>query len=128
MPFSALISGGPSGAAMLLRASQTRRLTNQDGTFVSRALFPLGGPRRVEFYELCLAARAEERALPHPAGTVENLAVSRGSVEVEVRGESYTLDAGDVLVFEADAPHAYRNVTEREAVVYLVMTYSRGAD
>jgi transcriptional regulator with XRE-family HTH domain len=124
VPFSALISSSASGGTLLLRASETRKLTNHDGTFVSRALFPLGGPRRVEFYELSLAPHAEERAVPHAAGTMENLVVNRGSVEIEVRGELHALRAGDAIVFEADAPHVYRNRTGQEALMYLVMTYA----
>jgi transcriptional regulator with XRE-family HTH domain len=124
VPFSALLSGSLVGETVLLRAAETRRMTNEKRTFVSRALFPLGGPRRVEFYELCLAAHAEERAVAHAAGTVENLAVHQGKVEIEVRGERYLLSAGDVFVFQADAPHVYRNLTQRQAIFYLVMTYS----
>ncbi|HZO12262.1 MAG TPA: XRE family transcriptional regulator [Polyangiaceae bacterium] len=127
VPFSALISGKPSGGTMVLKAKQTRRLSNHDGTFVSRALFPLGGPRRVEFYELRLAGRAEERAVPHPAGTLENLVVNRGSIEIEVLGERHSLTTGDVILFEADTPHAYRNLTNQEAVLYLVMIYAQSA-
>src|SRR5262245_11728301 len=44
VPFSALISGRVSGGTLVLRAHETRRLSNHDGSFVSRALFPLGGP------------------------------------------------------------------------------------
>jgi transcriptional regulator with XRE-family HTH domain len=125
LPFSALIGGGRAGATTLLRMSQTRRMTNEDGTFVSRALFPLGGPRRVEFYELRLSARSEEHAVAHSPGTVETLTVNRGKIEVDIRTERHTLAAGDVLVFEADAPHTYRNPTAQEAVLYLVMTYAQ---
>lgn len=124
IPFSALIGGQASGTTTLLRAAQTRRLQNQDGTFVSRALFPLGGPRRVEFYELTLAPHAEELAVPHPSGTVENLVVVRGKLEIEVRGQMFSVGRGDVLIFEADAPHAYRNRAAEEAVAYLVMSYA----
>lgn len=127
LPFSALISGSSSGGTTLLTASQTRRLTNQAGTFVSRALFPLGGPRRVEFYELHLAPHAEERAVAHPPGTVEHLALSKGKATIEVRGEHYSLSAGDVLTFEADVPHAYLNTSDHEALMYLVMTYAQAA-
>jgi len=127
LPFSALISGSSSGGTTLLTASQTRRLTNQAGTFVSRALFPLGGPRRVEFYELHLAPHAEERAVAHPPGTVEQLALSKGKATIEVRGEHFSLNAGDVLTFEADVPHAYLNTSDHEALMYLVMTYAQAA-
>lgn len=127
LPFSALISGKSNSGTTLLTGSQTRRLSNQNGTFVSRALFPLGGPRRVEFYELWLAPHAEERAVAHPPGTVEHLALSRGSALIEVDGAHYALNAGDVLTFEADVPHAYRNTTDNEALLYLVMIYSQNA-
>jgi transcriptional regulator with XRE-family HTH domain len=128
VPFSALLSGKEPHGTTLLRASQTRRLTNEKGTFVSRALFPLGGPRRVEFYELRLAPRAEEHAVPHSHGTTEMLAVNRGHIEVQIRGESYSIAEGDVLTFEADAPHVYRNSTDTESLAYLVMTYNHVSD
>jgi transcriptional regulator with XRE-family HTH domain len=126
VPFSALLSGKQAHGTMLLRASQTRRLTNEKGTFISRALFPLGGPRRVEFYELRLAAGAEENAVAHSPGTVETLAINRGQMEVRVRGQTYSLGEGDVLVFEADEPHVYRNMADSETLAYLVMTYEHG--
>ncbi len=128
VPFSALLSGKQSQGTMLLRAAQTKRLTNEKGTFVSRALFPLGGPRRVEFYELRLARGAEEQAVAHSVGTVETLAINRGQVEVRVRGQTFSLGEGDVLVFEADAPHVYRNLADAESLGYLVMTYGHMSD
>jgi transcriptional regulator with XRE-family HTH domain len=128
VPFSALLSGKESHGTTLLRASQTRRLTNENGTFVSRALFPLGGPRRVEFYELKLAPGAEEHAVPHSHGTTEMLAVNRGHIEVHIRGETYSIAEGDVLTFEADAPHIYRNVINTESLAYLVMTYNHASE
>jgi quercetin dioxygenase-like cupin family protein len=50
--------------------------------------------------------------------------VASGAVEVEVEGVRQTLRPGDAIVFEADAPHVYRNPTDAEAVLYLVMTYA----
>jgi transcriptional regulator with XRE-family HTH domain len=124
VPFSALISSRASGGVSVLRAEQAKQLTSHDGAFSSRALFPFDEPRRVEFYELRLAPRGVENADPHAPGTVENLVVSRGSVEIEVGGALHALGAGDAIVFEADAPHTYRNPGEAEAVMYLVMTYA----
>jgi len=91
---------------------------------VSRALFPFDEPRRVEFYELRLAPGGIERADAHPPGTVENLVVNRGTVEIESGGGVHALSPGDAVVFEADAPHSYRNAGDVEATMYLVMTYA----
>jgi transcriptional regulator with XRE-family HTH domain len=124
VPFSALITSRPAASLHVLRVDQAKRLASSDGSFVSRALFPFDEPRRVEFYELRLAPGAIERADAHPPGTVENLVVNRGTVEIEAGGGVHALSPGDAVVFEADAPHSYRNAGDVEALMYLVMTYA----
>jgi quercetin dioxygenase-like cupin family protein len=109
---------------VVLRGESAKTLTSHDASFSSRALFPFDEPRRVEFYELRLAARSEEHADAHAPGTVENLVVSQGAVEIEVEGARQQLGQGDAIVFEADSPHVYRNPGDAEALMYLVMTYA----
>ena len=127
VPFSALLAPAGERRARVLEAGQAKILTSADGRFSSRALFPFDEPRRVEFYELRLAAHAEEHAEPHPPGTTENLVVSRGRLQVGIEGGEHDLKAGDAILFAADVPHVYRNRGDREAVIYLVMTYAGGA-
>lgn len=125
VPFSALISEKEeSSSVAVLRADDSKVLANRDGGFTSRALFPFGSPRQVEFYELRLANGAAEEAHPHAPGTTEYLVVSDGALELELAGERHALGTGDAVVFEADVPHAYRNGGPREARMYLVMTYA----
>ena len=122
--FSALISSRAQSGALVLRQTESKLLTSKDRSFSSRALFPFDEPRRVEFYELRLTAGGVEEADAHAPGTSENLVVTQGQVEIEVGGEVHRLDTGDSILFEADAPHAYRNAGKGEAVMYLVMTYA----
>jgi quercetin dioxygenase-like cupin family protein len=122
--FSGLITARESGATNVLRRAHAKRLTSSDGTFTSRALFPFDQPRRVEFYELTLSPKGQERASPHPPGTTENLVVSTGSVSIEVAGTEHVLGPGDAILFEADRPHSYSNPGEAPARMYLVMTYA----
>ncbi|HEY1813679.1 MAG TPA: helix-turn-helix domain-containing protein [Kofleriaceae bacterium] len=122
--FSALISTRTQSGALVLRASESKLLTSKDRSFSSRALFPFDEPRRVEFYELRLAAGAVEDADAHPPGTGENLVVTQGTVEIDVANDTHKLEAGDSILFEADTAHAYRNAGRGEAVMYLVMTYA----
>ncbi|MCA2976909.1 MAG: helix-turn-helix transcriptional regulator [Myxococcaceae bacterium] len=124
VPFSALISSTQQSPVKVLREKDAKRLLSHDGTFSSRALFPFDEPRRVEFYELVIAPRGVEAADSHAAGTMENLVVSKGQLELETAGETYTLAAGDAILFEADKPHAYKNPGSTETRVYLVMTYA----
>jgi transcriptional regulator with XRE-family HTH domain len=124
VPFSALIGHCPTGGTVRMPASRSKRLLSHDGKFSSRALFPFDAPRTVEFYELRLGALGVENADPHPPGTVENIVVSHGTVEILVAEERHLLATGDALLFQADVPHVYRNPADVEAVMYLVMTYS----
>lgn len=126
--FATLIQAREAGGTTVLRRGQSKVLTSHNGGFSSRALFPFDGPRRAEFYELRLAAGAEEVAEAHAPGTVENLTVTEGTLRVEVEREghreTHELEKGDAIVFEADVPHAYVNAGDRECLMYLVMTYA----
>ena len=50
--------------------------------------------------------------------------VAHGSVEVTVgREPAHLLHKGDTISFPADLAHAYRNLGDVPALLYLVMTY-----
>ncbi|WP_429809208.1 helix-turn-helix domain-containing protein [Ensifer sp. B1-9] len=108
---------------LLLNRSASKTLSSSDGRFETRALFPYDGDRTVEFYELRIAPHHAERAEAHRHGTVENLVVAEGTIEVVVGKQPYILGEGDALIFEADVPHVYRNMTGGPAIIYLVSTY-----
>jgi transcriptional regulator with XRE-family HTH domain len=124
VPFATLLAAEPTSGTVLLRRDEAKVLSSSDGRFTSRALFPFDSERRVEFYELRLAPNHREDADAHAPGTKENLLVARGTVEITSgRERPVTLAEGDAILFEADVPHSYRNLTSLEAVLYLVMTY-----
>jgi transcriptional regulator with XRE-family HTH domain len=125
LPFSALISDGPRSGTRVLSAAEAKTLTSQDGSFTSRALFPFDAERKVEFYELRLAAKSVERADAHAPGTRENLFVAQGVLDLSVRDEHHHLGTGDAIVFEADSPHVYENPGSTPTLMYLVMTYAQ---
>jgi len=124
LPFSALLTDErPASSTTILRGDRARRLTSHDGRFSSRALFPPDRPRKAEFYELRLSPGGHEEADAHAIGTLENLVVTVGTVEILVSGETHRIGPGDAIQFQADLPHVYRNAGEDEAVMYLVMSY-----
>ena len=122
--FATLIQAREAGGTTVLKKAQAKVLTSQGGHFSSRALFPFDGPRRAEFYELRLAAGSKEPADAHAPGTLENLVVAEGSLDLVVGKETHHLEAGDAIVFEADVTHTYANAGTKECVMYLVMTYA----
>ncbi len=123
VPFSSLITSHEAERMRVLPASQTKILTSATGEFSSRALFPFDGERRTEFYEIRLKGGCIETAEPHSPGTIENLVVTQGTLEITVESEIQRLNPGDAIIFQADKPHSYRNPIKDEAVAYLVMTY-----
>jgi transcriptional regulator with XRE-family HTH domain len=127
VPFSTLISDPTAARVTIIPAARARMLRSRDGSFSSRALFPMDQPRNVELYELRLAPFGVEEADPHPPGTTENLVVANGSLEITIGGERALLVQGDAILFQADVPHTYRNPGNAEAILYLVMTYPRAA-
>lgn len=122
--FATLIQAREAGGPSVLKKAQAKVLTSHGGHFSSRALFPFDGPRRAEFYELRLAPKAIEEADAHAPGTVENLVVAEGTLDLTIGKETHRLDTGDAIVFEADVAHAYANAGGSECVMYLVMTYA----
>jgi transcriptional regulator with XRE-family HTH domain len=137
--FATLMRAREAGGTSVLKKSDAKILTSHSGTFSSRALFPFDGPRRAEFYELRLAVDATEDAEAHAPGTVENLVVCEGHIEIRIErpgtepgaerihAETHRLEAGDAIVFEADVPHSYINVGGTDCRMYLVMTYAEPA-
>lgn len=126
VPFQQLIQVEAAPKSVVMRRADAKVLTNAEGTFSSRALFPYdGGPRTTEFYELLLSPGGTERAAAHARGTREQIVVVQGRVAIEVGGVVHNLGERDAIGFEADVPHAYINPDQRrEALLYLVMTYA----
>ena len=58
VPFAALISKRTDAQLQVVRKAEMKTLSSNKGNFLSKALFPLDIPRRVEFYELSLAPRS----------------------------------------------------------------------
>lgn len=124
VPFATLLDSQKVQGTVVLRHDDAKILASSDGCFTSRALFPFDGERKVEFYELRLAPRHVEQAEAHAPGTIENIVVARGELEIRPGREApVTLGEGDAIVFEADIAHSYRNTGDGEVVAYLVMTY-----
>lgn len=123
LPFSALLEQPLENTVRVLRADRSWSLQSADGGFVSRALFPLDGPRNSELYELRLRPEAKEVAEAHAAGTRENIVVAKGQLTIQVEETIYQLSEGDAIVFAADVDHEYLNPGPGETQAYLMMTY-----
>ena len=50
--------------------------------------------------------------------------LARGRVELQVSGERYVLDEGDVVTFRGDQRHSYHNPGKEPAVAYSVIAFA----
>ncbi|MDB5396683.1 MAG: transcriptional regulator [Rhodospirillales bacterium] len=123
VPFSALLTERQKPKVRVMPAAESKILRSASGEFSTRALFPVDAERKAEFYELRLAPGCTENAEAHAAGTLENLVVASGLIEINIEGETHRLSPGDAVLFQADSPHSYSNSSKTEALLYLVMTY-----
>jgi transcriptional regulator with XRE-family HTH domain len=128
IPFAQLLNEREVRGAHVLRRDETPLIVSENGCFQSRALFPAALEGPAEFYELRLAASHKHSSEAHAPGTRENLVVTSGLVDIAVgHAAPVRLSKGDAILFEANVPHSYHNVTDIEATLYLVMSYARKA-
>jgi len=111
----------PQGVAVL-SLHESPRLVSGNGHFSSRSLHP-GGERRFEFHELKIDALSTEHLNTALPGTLKNLVVTHGTLEVQVNEQRQLLGTGDAIFFDADQPHSYRNPANTEAIAYVVTQY-----
>jgi len=124
VPFAQLLSEQDGHGSFVLRRFEAAIIASENGAFQSRILSPLDTGGRVDFYEIRLAPSHRHSSDAHAPGTRENLVVTSGIVEVAAGSASpVQLSKGDAMSFEADVPHAYGNLSDIEAVFFLVMTY-----
>lgn len=103
-----------------LPASRARRVVSADGGYAERALYPEGEPVAAEFHELRIAPLHTEYGTRRTPGTLVNLVVSVGTLELSVHDQRQLLATGDAIVFDADQPHSLRNPGDTEARAFRV--------
>jgi XRE family transcriptional regulator, regulator of sulfur utilization len=98
-------------------------LSSADSKCLVRILSPMELTGRYEWYEMRFGPHGELVSDPHEPGTVEHLTVVEGRVGVESAGERQELGRGATAQYRGDQPHAIRNLTARNARVFVVVTF-----
>jgi transcriptional regulator with XRE-family HTH domain len=106
--------GPPRTAARLFRAGEVKERKRQGARL--RPLVPEAIPG-LDIARMELAAGGQMVGIPHTPGTREYLTCERGRIELVASGESWSLEAGDALVFRGDQRHSYRNPDARKTAV-----------
>jgi transcriptional regulator with XRE-family HTH domain len=94
--------------------------TRQRGQVEVRSLLPDPIPGML-IERLELRAGATLSGVPHTPGTREYLTCERGAIVLTASGETWRLEAGDVVVFRGDQRHGYANPLGAISVGYSVV-------
>ncbi|MFE4667212.1 cupin domain-containing protein [Streptomyces sp. NPDC056734] len=82
---------------------------------------------QVDFLEVVYApyGRSTDSRSPIRHEGREYQLVLTGTLHADIGFETYVLEAGDSLAFDAAAPHQYRNMTEEEVRVISVVVHAQ---
>jgi len=107
----AMVSDTPDGSALVQhsRIQDTPLLTSEDGLCELRIIGSLDTIQFVQWYDFKAEPGGILESSPHPQGSVENLTVLTGQLEVAIGSETWFATAGETLRYHADRPHKIRN-------------------
>ena len=74
----------------------------------------------VQWYDFRAKPGGRLESSPHPAGSVENLTILKGTLQISVDGECWTGTAGRTFRYRADRPHVIENIGDEDAHATMV--------
>lgn len=90
----------------------------------TRILLPYDAALRFEMFIVELAPGTCSQSPPHAPGTVEQIVMLEGELDLQLADAHHHLVAGDTLKFAADQPHRYLNSAETAARAHDLIHYS----
>ena len=118
-----LISQPQSNTRLLKSKDVPVELKSKNQVTVEKLLpDPIPG---MEIDRMTLIPGGRLKGTPHIARTKEYLYCSSGKIAVYVNRTKYDLEAGDVLAFPGDEPHAYENASKaKKATCFSVVVFA----
>lgn len=111
--------GGEQGSPdRLVRKDQRVEIEYQDG-IVDQLLTPRSNNNLEVIHSVCPPGTRSE---PYSHKGHEALLVLKGRLELEVAGETYSLEEGDCISFASSEPHAHHNAGEVDAELIWCVT------
>jgi len=107
----AMVSDAPSKSALVQKAviQDIPKLQSEDGLCELQILGSLDTVEFVQWYDFTAKPGGVLESSPHPQGSIENLSILEGELEVCIGTESWNAIAGETLRYRADRPHVIRN-------------------
>ncbi|MDX2263557.1 MAG: XRE family transcriptional regulator [Hyphomicrobiales bacterium] len=120
-PIEDMLKGGDDPALIdRLTTSATPLLVSDDGKCRLRIVGWVKVIELVQTYYFEADAGGLLESDPHPAGSIENLTMMAGQVEVAIGDERFALSAGETARYRADRPHRIANIGAGKASAIMV--------
>jgi len=118
----AMMSDTPSETALVQHSKihDTPKLTSEDGLCELRIIGSLDTIQFVQWYDFKAESGGVLESSPHPQGSVENLTVLSGQLDVTVGSETWSASEGETLRYYADRPHKISNPGQTPAHATMV--------
>lgn len=111
--------------ATILPFNNITPIIEDNGKYINYPLFTFDDQRLFETYRIVIAPDGGLQAEAHLAGTEEYITVFSGNVEITVGDNVYSLKECDSIRFKADTAHSYRNIGSEEAILSMLIYYSK---
>ena len=93
-----------------------------EGKYSSTRVSPIS-TQNLMINDIVMKPSCYSKGVPHPEGSHELFLCLEGQASVEVQGEEYIVDSGNLIYFHGHLPHCYGNKTTQQvravAVVFM---------
>ena len=83
-----------------------------EGRYSSTRVSPIS-TQNLMINDIVMKPNCYSKGVPHPEGSHELFLCLEGQASVEVQGEEYVVDAGNLIYFHGHLPHCYGNKSNR---------------
>lgn len=101
-----------------------KKMFNSGSGISISTLFPFDLETKSEVFSLTLTPLHQQISDPHNNGVIEQIVVIEGEIEYFLNDHWHHLSKGDVVKFNANQKHGYRNVSENTAVFHNIIYYT----
>ncbi len=123
-----ILADQPQGSALVQKSTRQDipLIQSEDGLCTLRIIGWIETVEYAQWYDFTAAPGGKLESSAHPPGSVENLSILDGEVEVRIGGESWTAKAGETLRYRADRDHCITNIGEGSAHATMVNILTLG--
>ena len=125
----AIVSDWPDETALVQHANiqDIPKLYSEDGLCELQIIGSIETVQFAQWYDFTAQINGVLESSPHPQGSVENLSVFEGVLEITVGQESWTVSKGETLRYRADRPHKIKNIGKITARATMVNILAHSA-